>query len=73
MIFKCFMIVLVLVLGVLTLCACATDAEFQEQFFHEHVEPILVGRCLECHGVDRKGELDLRNPAKELENIALER
>ncbi len=29
-------------------------------FFHEHVKPILIGRCLECHGSERRGGLDLR-------------
>jgi len=33
------------------------------QFFHAEIEPILVGRCLTCHGGDRKAELDLRSGA----------
>jgi len=31
------------------------------QFFDQHVAPILITRCLSCHGSDRKGELDLRS------------
>ena len=37
-----------------------------EAFFHKRVEPILVGRCLECHGKARKGKLDLRTRATAL-------
>ena len=32
-------------------------------YFRTKVEPILVRRCLECHGADRKGGLDLRTKA----------
>jgi cytochrome c553 len=32
-----------------------------EAYFRKHVEPILVKRCLRCHGSDRKGGLDLRS------------
>jgi len=32
-------------------------------FFRKQVEPILVRRCLECHGDDPKGGLDLRRKA----------
>ncbi len=28
-------------------------------FFHQQIEPILVGHCLECHGESAKGELNL--------------
>lgn len=35
----------------------------EETFFRERVEPILAKRCLECHGVDRSGGLDLRTKA----------
>jgi hypothetical protein len=35
----------------------------QEEYFRTKVEPILVRRCLECHGADRKGGLDLRTKA----------
>ena len=38
-----------------------------EAFFRETIEPILVGRCLECHGVERKGHLDLRTGQTALE------
>ena len=31
------------------------------EFFREKVEPIFVGKCLECHAAEKKGELDLRN------------
>ena len=31
------------------------------QFFDQHVAPILITKCLSCHGSDRKGELDLRS------------
>ena len=47
-------------------CACAGKSDQQKQFFHDHVEPILISRCLECHGSDRKGELDLRTEAAAL-------
>ncbi|MCH8218335.1 MAG: DUF1553 domain-containing protein [Planctomycetes bacterium] len=36
-------------------------------FFRETIEPILVGRCLECHGAERKGHLDLRTGQTALE------
>jgi mono/diheme cytochrome c family protein len=42
------------------------DATKKADFFRQQVEPILVGRCLECHGSDRKGELDLRTMATAL-------
>ena len=29
-------------------------------FFENQVKPVLVERCLKCHGSDRKGGLDLR-------------
>lgn len=47
----------------LVLCgAYHVDAEAQDDaaYFHDHVEPLLIGRCLECHGDARKGDLDLR-------------
>ena len=37
-----------------------------ETFFHQQIEPILVGHCLECHGGAGKGELDLRTRAAAL-------
>lgn len=39
------------------------DQEARRDFFHEAIEPILIGRCLECHGEARKGDLDLRSGA----------
>ena len=60
-------IILTLALGLSAVCACADDAEERAQFFHEQVEPILIGRCLECHGSERKGELDLRSETTALE------
>jgi hypothetical protein len=44
--------------------AVADDS--QETFFRAKIEPILVGRCLECHGKERKGKLDLRSQATAL-------
>ncbi len=43
-----------------------TAADDQVRFFRENVEPILVGRCLECHGSEQKGGLDLRTKATAL-------
>ncbi len=58
----------------LTLALCFTadvahadTAEEQAHFFRKHVEPILVGRCLECHGSDRIGEFDLRTQTAAIE------
>ena len=40
----------------------ADESPTTELFFHQRVEPILVGHCLECHGEARKGEgLKLRD------------
>jgi mono/diheme cytochrome c family protein len=45
-----------------SLAAVAASAQGDPTaFFHEKVEPILVGRCLTCHGGDEKGGLDLRS------------
>jgi len=38
-------------------------ADNQQKYFRQHVEPILVKRCLECHGSEHKGGLDLRTKA----------
>lgn len=38
----------------------AQETDAAKNFFHKEIEPILVGRCLQCHGDARKGELDLR-------------
>ncbi len=59
-------LVLTLVFAWSSLCARADTSERQEQFFHDHVEPILIGRCLECHGSESKGELDLRTESTAL-------
>ena len=40
-----------------------SNAMAQEEtvhFFDQHVAPILITKCLSCHGTDRNGELDLR-------------
>jgi len=42
------------------ICA-ASDAAAQADFFRERVAPVLIRRCLQCHGDSRKGELDLRS------------
>ncbi|MFP6583720.1 MAG: PSD1 and planctomycete cytochrome C domain-containing protein [Candidatus Hydrogenedentota bacterium] len=33
------------------------------QYFNDHVQDVLVNRCLECHAEKREGELDLTNRA----------
>ncbi len=38
----------------------AADTQAQADFFRERVGPLLIRRCLECHGDARKGGLDLR-------------
>ena len=45
----------------LTLPTWAVAEDHAEEFFREKVVPILVGRCLECHGSEKKGGLDLRS------------
>ncbi len=30
-------------------------------YFQKHVAPILINSCLECHGAEKKGDLDLRS------------
>ncbi len=35
-------------------------ADTPPEYFEAHVKPLLVDRCLSCHGADRKGGLDLR-------------
>lgn len=38
------------------------DAELvRSTFFDQRIEPILVAKCLECHGSDHSGGLDLRS------------
>jgi len=39
----------------------ASDAAAQGEFFSDSVAPVLIRRCLECHGDARKGDLDLRS------------
>ena len=56
---------MVLVCGALCVLLAAVSAWGQdpspaETVFHKQIEPILVSRCLTCHGGDRKGGLDLR-------------
>src|SRR5690349_12044718 len=40
--------------------ASPAGAADDEVWFQRKVEPILVRRCLECHGQDQAGKLDLR-------------
>ena len=40
----------------------AANADAPPDYFEVHVKPLLVDRCLSCHGSDRKGGLDLRQP-----------
>jgi len=42
------------------LVGVGSAADRRQEFFRAQVEPILVARCLECHGAARKGKLDLR-------------
>ena len=51
---------LLAVFGLAALLAPAVRADEREQFFRKNVAPVLVRRCLECHGSDVKGGLDLR-------------
>ena len=57
-------LIVICVWATLFLCpplrADESEQTSREAFFRKQVEPILVGRCLECHGSERKGELDLR-------------
>ncbi|MHB0959024.1 MAG: DUF1553 domain-containing protein [Pirellulaceae bacterium] len=48
---------LLLFYGWAPLCAGEDPAP---TFFEKQVKPVLVERCLQCHGADRKGGLDLR-------------
>ncbi len=57
---------LALATAVLAVCSvglCADDSTRHVTFFHQQVEPILVGHCLECHGGEKQGGLDLRSRA----------
>jgi hypothetical protein len=51
---------LIVAIGITSLQASANDAE---RFFRDEVEPLLIRRCLECHGDSRQGGLDLRSRA----------
>ena len=48
--------------AVLTGGAASAEKQADSQF-RQQIAPILVGRCLECHGEDRKGGLDLTSKA----------
>ena len=48
---------------IVLVAVCAQAQEAGPEFFAARVQPVLVERCLECHGADRKGELDLRSKA----------
>ncbi|GMW00412.1 MAG: hypothetical protein AMXMBFR84_15490 [Candidatus Hydrogenedentota bacterium] len=47
----------------LLICAYALGVAWADDAaqFKAHVEPILVGKCITCHGADAKGGLDLRS------------
>ena len=47
-------------MGLLAFALPCLASDATAAFFRERVEPILIRRCLECHGDARKGELDLR-------------
>ena len=49
-----------LVIGFVHWPACADETLDARRFFETNVQPLLVGHCLECHGKERKGGLDLR-------------
>ena len=46
-------------IGLLVTAAARAD-DAHAKYFNEQVKPVLIRRCLQCHGADRKGELDLR-------------
>ena len=46
---------------IVSLSSDASDVTEQAEFFDQSVAPLLIRRCLECHGDARKGELDLRS------------
>jgi len=53
-------------IAVALILAVSTPAQAEEQsaavqHFHESVQPLLVSRCLTCHGGDQRGRLDLRS------------
>lgn len=51
---------LALVAG-LSQASSATQQATPAEFFQRQVKPVLVRRCLECHGSDQSGSLDLRH------------
>ncbi len=63
---KRIVIVLTLTLWMSAQCVFGETTGQRADFFHDRVEPILIGRCLACHGSERKGELDLRSEATAL-------
>ena len=58
---KWIIVPLLVVIGGLVRPGWAADR--RQEFFRSKVEPILIGRCLDCHGAERKGKLDLRTQA----------
>lgn len=58
--FRMLWTLLLPLLGVLGGLAPLAQAADERDFFRTRVEPILVGRCLECHGMESRGGLDLR-------------
>ncbi len=57
----CCMLVLLSV-GVVEVESCwAQTTARGAEFFRAQVQPILIDKCLPCHGADRKGGLDLRS------------
>lgn len=47
-------------MAAVSLAAASTAAGDEAAFFKDRIEPILVGKCLGCHGADTKGGLDMR-------------
>lgn len=45
---------------------CLAGAQTPKVLFQEQIEPVLVARCLECHGSEKEGGLDLRSRASAL-------
>jgi len=64
---SCCTLTLLALLPLATGAAETTARERQEAEFRRRIEPLLVGRCLECHGKDRKGGLDLRSGGSALQ------
>ncbi len=49
-----------------SVASCLADDDTPKVFFQRQVEPVLVARCLECHGSEPEGGLDLRTRASAL-------